>query len=137
MVALIDALSCFSVPRERIRILSLGCGDDQYTVGTTKVRLGGMLAWRDIIYGAMRLQSLSALGQAGLLLGADRTLRVTAPTCEESIALDDWSRAVKELPEAARADLHEFGDRARSTFLLEPAAPYQPIAVERVEPSRK
>lgn len=130
MVALVDALSCFSVPRERIRILSLGCGDDQYAVGKMKTLLGGMLAWKDIIYGAMRLQSLNALGQAGLLIGVDRIVRVNAPTCANEIQLDDWSRAVAELPNAAKAALDEFGENAASVFLMEPAAPYRPIVAE-------
>ncbi len=130
MVALVDALSCFSVPRERVRILSLGCGDDQYPVGKTKTRLGGILAWREIIYGAMRLQSLNALGQAGLLIGADRITRINAPTCEKKIRLDDWSRAVAELPDAANAALNEFGQTARSKFLVEPATLYRPIKIE-------
>ena len=127
MVALVDALSCFSVPRDHIRILSLGCGDDQYTVGRMKTRLGGIFAWRDIIYGAMRLQSLNALGQAGLLIGADKIIRVNAPTCEKEIGLDDWSRAVEELPDAANAALVKFGETAESTFLVDAAAPYRPI----------
>lgn len=130
MVALVDALSCFSVPRERIRILSLGCGDDQYSVGKTKTRLGGILTWRDIFNGAMRLQSLNALGQAGLLIGEERITRINAPTCERKIRLDDWSRAVAELPDAANAALDEYGQTARSKFLVEPAAPYRPIRIE-------
>ena len=130
MVALVDVLSCFSVPRERIRILSLGCGDDQYAVGKMKTLLGGMLAWKDIIYGAMRLQSLNALGQAGLLIGVDRIIRVNAPTCEKKIQLDDWSRAVAELPNAAKAALDEFGENAAAVFLTEPATSYQPIIAE-------
>ena len=32
MIALVDALTCYSVDPERVRILSLGCGDDPYTV---------------------------------------------------------------------------------------------------------
>ena len=127
MVALVDALSCFSVPRERIRILSLGCGDDVYTVGRLKMLLGGKLSWYDIIFAAMRLQSLNALGQAGLLIGADRIIRVNAPMCDKEIQLDDWSRAVAELPDAAKAALDELGETAASVFLMEPAASYRPI----------
>lgn len=127
MVALVDALSCFTVPRESIRILSLGCGDEPYTVGKMKTRVGGMLAWKDIFYGAMRLQSLDALGKAGLLIGADKIVRVNAPTSEKKIELDDWSRAVEELPGDADSALGEFGDAVGSIFLQELAAPYQPI----------
>ena len=126
MIALVDALSCFSVPRERVRVLSLGCGDDPYSVDRSKIRLGGMWAWRDSIYAAMRLQSLNALGQAGLLIGADRIVRASAPTSENQIQMDDWSRAVLELPGAAEATLGGLGDIISKAFLSEPVSQYEP-----------
>ncbi len=127
MIAVVDALSCFSVRPERVRILSLGCGDDPYIVGHSKIRLGGMLAWRDIIYAAMRLQSLNALGQAGLLIGADRIIRVSAPKSENQIQMDDWARAVLELPAAAESALEESGESVSQKFLSEPASRYEPV----------
>lgn len=130
MVALVDALSCFSIPRERVRILSLGCGDDPHSVDRSKIWLGGILAWRDIIYAAMRLQSLNALGQAGLLIGADRIIRVGAPTSEDQIQMDDWTRAVAELPSAAESTLGELGEKVSEMFLSEPASRNEPIVRE-------
>ena len=127
MIALVDALSCFSVPPERVRILSLGCGDDPYVVNHSKVQLGGLLAWRDIIYAAMRFQSLNALGQAGLLIGADRIIRANPPTSENEIQMDDWTRAVSELPGAAESALDELGESVSKVFLSEPASRYEPI----------
>lgn len=127
MIALVDVLSCFSVPRERVRILSLGCGDDPYVVDRPKIRRGGMLAWRRIIYAAMRLQSLNALGQAGLLIGADRIIRASAPTSEDEIQIDDWSRAAAELPDAAESTLDELGECVSERFLSEPTSRYEPI----------
>ena len=126
MVGLIDALACFAVPRERIRILSLGCGDNPYTVGVIKKKLGGILAWKDIIFAAMRLQSHNARGQADLLIGADRILRVDAPERRKPIGLDDYVRASRELPPAASKALDEYGETAASLFLREPATPYIP-----------
>ena len=128
MIALVDTLSCYSVRPERIQILSLGCGDDPYIVGHSKIRLGGMLAWKDIIYAAMRLQSLNALGQAGLLIGADRIIRASAPTSENQIQMDDWTRAVSELPGTAEFALDELGESVSKRFLSEPAARYEPVA---------
>ncbi len=125
MVGLVDALACFAVPRERVRILSLGCGDNPYTVGVTK-KLGGFLAWKDIILAAMRLQSHNALGQAGLLIGADRIVRVDAPEREKPIQLDDYVRASRELPTAATEALEECGENVASLFLREPATQYTP-----------
>ncbi len=127
MIALVDALSCFSVSRERVRILSLGCGDDPYVVGHTKILRGGIWAWRDSIYAAMRLQSLNALGQAGLLIGADRIIRASAPTSENKIQMDDWTRAVSELPGAAKSTLDELGETVAKVFLSKPANRYEPI----------
>lgn len=127
MIALVDALSCFDVPRECIRILSLGCGDDPYFVGTSQIIRGGTWHWREIFYGAMRLQSLNALGQAGLLIGPDRIIRADAPTSEQKIEMDDWMRAVAELPPAAQQDLDRLGDDIAQTFLSEPAEPYTPV----------
>lgn len=127
MIALVDALSCFNVPRENVRILSLGCGDDPYVVGNPKIIRGGALAWRDIIYAAMRLQSMNALGQAGLLIGPDRIIRADAPASEEKIAMDDWTRARAELPGAAEAALDELGERIAAMFLKDAAEPYEPL----------
>ena len=129
MVALVDALSCFDVLPERVRILSLGCGDDPYAVGHRKILLGGLLAWRDIIHAAMSLQSLNALGQAGLLSGADRIIRASPPS-EDKIQMDDWTRAVSELPLAAESTLDELGEVVSNTFLSQPASRYEPVARE-------
>ena len=127
MVGLVDALSCFSVPRERVRILSLGCGDEPYTVRRLKIRLGGRLLWYNIIYAAMRFQSLGAVGQVGLLIGADRVTRVDVPTGDRKIGLDDWTRARAELPTAAAVALDQYGESVQSQFLREPVDPYCPL----------
>ena len=127
MIALVDVLSCFDVPREKVRILSLGCGDDTYVVDRPKIVRGGALAWRDVIYAAMRLQSLNALGQASLLIGADRIIRAGAPASEQRIRMDDWKRASTELPGAARATLNALGEQVAAMFLSGTAAPYEPL----------
>ena len=127
MVGLVDALSCFSIPQERIRILSLGCGDAPYTVGGWKKRLGGLLTWRDVIFGAMRFQSLSALGQAGLVIGADRIVRIDAPAQGGNIDMDDWARARTQLLPAAVSAIDEFGDSVAAAFLTDPVLPYRPF----------
>ena len=127
MVGLVDALSCFTVPSHRIRILSIGCAAAPYTIGKWQKKLGGLLPWRRVIDPVMHFQSLSALGQVGLLIGADRIDRIDAPPAGKPIELDDWVRAHAELPPAASAVLDRQGDRLASTFLNSPAHPYQPI----------
>ena len=127
MIALVDALTCFAVPQESISILSIGCGSKPYVVGESKIARGGLLAWHDIIQAAMNLQSLNALGQAGLLIGAERVVRVDVQPESGDIQLDDWTRASKDLPKAARTALVERGGTVASIFLSEPAAIYRPI----------
>lgn len=127
MIGLIDTLTCFDVARENIRILSLGCGDQPYIVHKRKVTWGGRWFWRDILYAAMRLQSLNALGQAGLLIGPEHITRIDAPASEETIPMDDWTRAKDELPDAAYEAAQRVGDQVADTFLTQMAQPYQPL----------
>ena len=137
MIALVDVLTCFNVRPGRVRILSLGCGEDPYIVNKPKMVSGGIWAWRDVIYAAMRLQSQNALGQAGLLIGADKIVRIDAPVRKRKIQMDDWKRAVNELPGAAEAALDEMGPAVASAFLSEPAAPYIPNSVTFDAPLRQ
>lgn len=136
MVGLVDALACFAVPRKRIRILSVGCGNSPYTVGFIKLKLGGLLAWKDIIFAAMRLQSHNARGQAGLLIGADRILRVDAPATANPIDLDDYVRASRELPSAASKALEKYGETVATLFLQEQSTPYIPHSLGLSNDSR-
>lgn len=130
MVGLVDALACFTVPRWRIRILSVGYGDNPFVVGAIRRKLGGFLAWSNIISAAMRFQSLNAQGQAGLLIGADRIVRVAPSSNRRQIQMDDWSRASSELPSVASQALEQHGNTVASLFLQEPAAPYIPYPLD-------
>ena len=95
---------------------------------------GGILAWRHVIDTAWSLQSQNALGQAGLLIGAERLMRIDAPTEGTPIELDDWSRAVAELPTAAKQVLAEHGKRIAEAFFREPAEPYRPYTTPVAAP---
>ena len=129
MIALVDALSCFSLPRERIRILTVGCGAEKFVVGRWKILTGGMLPWYNIIEAAMQLQSANALGQAGLLLGADRMLRIEPGPGSDKIKLDDWLSASTKLPQKANDAVEKWGASVQNMFLTKPAMPYRPVTV--------
>ena len=124
MVGLVDVLSCFSVRRDRVRILSLGCSTDQCIVDKSKIR-GGKFAWRQIIETAIQLQSFNAQGQAGLLIGADHVIRIEPPPINRRIELDDWRRAVDQLVPAAMEALDTIGMQIAGTFLSEATLPYK------------
>jgi len=56
MLAVIEAMTTYDVPRERIKVLSVGCGDEPYFVNR-RMTWGGFWQWRKIIGAAMRAQS--------------------------------------------------------------------------------
>ena len=116
MVALVDALSCFSIDRHKIDILTLGCGDQDLRMSDGQLKRGGMFQWRKIIKSAMHLQSQNALGQAGLLVGRERMLRLTAAPSPTPIALDDFVRASSELPVQAKRLVEENAERLEAFF---------------------
>ena len=64
----------------------------------------------------MSFQSQNALGQAGLLIGAERILRLVPPATQPAIRLDDWTRASALLPGAAESAVRELGNRIASEF---------------------
>jgi hypothetical protein len=73
----------------------------------------------------MRLQSQNALGQAGLLIGRDRLLRIDGPPMKtNAIELDDFARAAEELPPMAEKIVEENAAKL-ATFFASPRPPYE------------
>ena len=116
MIGLVEALSSFKVKRNNIVILSIGCGEHPYTISWFQRLLGGKLVWSTIIFAAMHFQSVNALGQAGLLIGRDKIIRLDPPSGGR-IALDDWRKAKLILPGEAANAMMQHGDQIASTFL--------------------
>ncbi|MDP2372629.1 CBASS cGAMP-activated phospholipase [Reyranella sp.] len=126
MIALVDALSCFDVDRNRVSILSIGCGAEPFNV-THKLASGGIYHWRKVISAAMHLQSLNALGQARLLIGAERVLRLEPPMFTPPINLDDYMRSKALLPGAAKTTVEMFVEAIAEKFLYGKVDPYIPV----------
>ncbi|MET1755690.1 CBASS cGAMP-activated phospholipase [Novosphingobium sp. RD2P27] len=125
MNALVDALACYDVPRENIRILSLGTGEAEFTV-EEGARSGGIRHWALLraFTAAARAQCKNALGQAYLLVGKNNVLRIDPPESGQPIALDDVSRALRELPGVARSLAEGSGHHTASMFLTDCADPF-------------
>ncbi len=130
MLAVIEALTCFDIERDRIDVLTLGCGEGRYVVSQPQILKGGLWHWKDVMGAAMRLQSLAATNQARLLLGPPSVVRVDAPLFEPEIPMDDWRRSVRELLPAANAAVAKVGEQVAQKFLLSPAQLFTPIPVE-------
>lgn len=128
MVALVDALACFDVPRDRIKILSLGCLKDAWNLHNLQSLGKGWLAWTLRAYEVTgSLQSQNAQGQAGLLAGPENILRIDAPQPTRRISLDDWVRARTELPGIADLLLKEYLDQANQMFFERKVEAYTPV----------
>ena len=128
MMGLVEALTCFKVERENIVVLSLGCGQDGFRINPKQVAGAGQYQWREIIYVAMHYQSLTAVNQAGLLLGRDKVTRLDRPEKAEPIDLDDWAKARELLPDEALTVAQENAERITRTFLKNTAVPFTALA---------
>lgn len=130
MIGLTEALSSFDVQRENVKILSIGCGESPYTVKKGMITLGGIWHWREIIKGAMHLQSMNAIGQASLLIGRNRLIRVDIPQNmipRKGIEIDDWQKSKELLPSIASSVFEKMGEQIKNNFLQQPVIPYKPL----------
>jgi len=123
MNALVDALACYDVPRENVRILSLGTGDATFSVDE-RARNGGARHWAFMraFNAASRAQSKNVLGQAYLLIGKSNVVRIDPPESDRPIALDDVPRSLRELPLVARSLAESSGHHIEGVFLQDVAA---------------
>ena len=128
MMGLVEALTCFTVKREQLAILSIGCGEDGFRINSRQAAGAGQYQWREIIYVAMHYQSLTAVNQAGLLIGRDKVTRLDRPEGAERVDLDDWLKAKRLLPDEARAVAEQHANQISETFFTQTAVPYAPLA---------
>lgn len=127
MVGVADALTCFDIKREQIKVLSLGCGQTRYEMSWTRRAFGGLFTWKALMFEAMQIQSLNVVGQARLIVGGDRVLRIEAAPQHKPIELWNWKRAKDELPIQGKALAESLGALPAKEFLYAPAAHYTPI----------
>ena len=116
MLAVVEAMVAYDVPREHIKVLSIGCGDEPYHV-TRRMAWGGVWQWRKIIGAAMRAQSLAATNQTRLLLGPVNVVRIEPTLVGPPIELDDYRRAMDELLPAVSTSVAAHRDRVEEMFL--------------------
>lgn len=127
MVAVADALACFAIRREQIRVLSLGCVQDQFRMTWARRHLGGVWFWRTIMLESMYIQSQNVIGQARLIVGGHRIIRVDAPPVAPKLELWNWARCRAELPAMADRLFEQRGEDVAALFLRAPADHYRPF----------
>ena len=128
MAAVVEALACFNVRPENVRILSIGCGGKPFQVSGRQSRSAGLFHWRNVFEFQMHLQSETAINQAGLLIGRKNITRLDRPEGSKPIELDDWGEASRLLPLEAKDLVRTNATRIVETFLTQPATPFQPLA---------
>jgi uncharacterized protein len=130
MIAVVDALACFDIPPENIRVLSIGTGDS--LLSTASRRNAGLAGWilpdgggpPLVFRAAVKAQSHNAIGQAGLLIGRHNLVRIDPFEGKFPIEMDDASRAIRELPEVARSLAESSGHRVAELFFGEAVDPF-------------
>jgi uncharacterized protein len=127
MVALVDALACFKVSRRKVRILSIGSGSRVPVLQSFELFLGGAVGWIGtgrLFESMMHYGSLNADGQAGLLIGRDRLLRVQpGAVAARNVHMTDYARAKELLPEEADILADQLGEEIASSFLCDAVPP--------------
>ena len=127
MAALVEALSCFDLQPDNVRILSLGCGDKPFRLTARQARSSGLMHWYKVFEVQMHLQSETSINQAGLLIGRKHVTRLDRPEGSEPIEMDDWTTARDRLPWEARQVVQENAIHIVGTFLTQPASPFTPL----------
>lgn len=126
MLAVIETMIAYDVPRERIKVLSIGCGHDPFYV-TGRMAVGGLWHWRKVIGAAMHAQSLAATSQARLLLGPQNVVRIDPTITGPPIELDDYRRAMNELLPAVGTAVSAHRQSVEAMFLGQPVLPFVPV----------
>ena len=122
MMALTDALACNDIRRQQVQILSIGCATDPPRLSKRHLR-AGFLGWRNAHAVASSLQSHDAVGQAGLLIGRHRVLRIDE-SLAKPIDMDDYHSAAGTLPEVANR-LFVKHREGLETFIGQQTIPYK------------
>jgi len=135
MVGVADALACYDIKREQIKVLSLGCGKDIYEMNWFRRVLGGMLFWAKLVFECMHIQSQNVTGQARLIVGGNNVLRVDGEPVTPKIELSDWKRSCEMLPGIGDQLFAEYGKQVAENFLQAPAEQYLPIYTPDTPPT--
>jgi patatin-like phospholipase/acyl hydrolase len=130
VIGILEAMCILDIPRERVRVLSIGTTTEPYSIGMAQ-RNGGKLAWaEDAPALFLQAQVGATLGMGELLVGSSRFRRIDETVAPGRFSLDS-AKGIGELralgEEAARSN----EDMVLRDFLYAPADPFRPC-----EPTR-
>jgi hypothetical protein len=124
MVGLVDALSCFALDPHRVSILSVGPGAKAPSLRRRHLSWGGFIAWmldNSLIESFMHYSGLNADGQAGLLVGRQRVLRIVGQGDAASVGMTDFAGARDHCFPAGEAAANALADSSLEPFFADRA----------------
>ena len=92
----------------RTKVLSFGCVRDAFEMSYWRRALGGKIFWSSLIFETMYLSWQNAIGQARLILGGDRVLRVDGKPITPPLELWDWAGCKENCPNSQNELFNEF-----------------------------
>lgn len=125
-LAVVEAVSLLGWPANSLRVLSLGCVNEVYTIGSP----GWGTLGRDVVRLFMDGQSRGALGMAKLLTGheyeRDAIFRCCPDVPKDFFRLDDTSK-IAELRGMGAAAARKERPRLDPVFFQQPAERFEPV----------
>jgi len=124
LVGILEALCILGVPRERLRVLSIGTTSEPYFVKRSQ-RDGGKASWgKDAVPLLMQAQLMATLGECRLLLG-DRFKRIDRAVPPGLFAMDN-PRTLGDLRALGEQAARSNETMVATEFLYAPAAEFVP-----------
>lgn len=129
LVGVVEGLSVLNWPKEKIRVLSLGCSEETPEYSKLAGKRPGLFHWgRELIDLAFNSQSSCSLGMAKLLLddGEDKKiLRISSVLAKGDVALDNI-RQSKKLAGIGQENARQYLEKIQNIFLKIKATPFTP-----------
>lgn len=125
-LAVVEAVGVLGWPRERLKVLSVGCTQEPFDMRRLRRWNMGMLHWglnlADVV---MKGQSFGSLGTAYTLAGHENVTRVNETVPKGMFALDS-AKGISELCALGRNRARNESGKINSVFFAEPAELFTP-----------
>jgi hypothetical protein len=97
-------------------------------------RFGGQIFWTSLLFESMHLASQNAIGQARLIIGHRRVVRIDSEPLSPPLEMWDWARCCQLLPKLASNLFATHSKDIATEFLEMPALPFKPIYTPSTPP---